>query len=226
MRGAARRRCRRRSAPRHRRRRAASRARRRSAKASVTAGLKCAPEIGPKHRDQDDEDGAGRQRVAEQRERDVSAGQLLGHDAGADDGREQESGAERFGCERAAAGACGIGLSLAPGGRSSTRPISSQLAACSVSRSSAGDRQAGEDRDAVVQHAGRHRRRRARSRPAMPSTAAGSGTPQCAVIGWPGQTGQASPAALSQTVKTKSICGAPGRANSSQLFERKPRGRS
>ena len=46
--------------------------------------------------------------------------------------------------------------------------------------------------------------------------------PQCAVIGWPGQIGQASPAALSQTVKTKSISGAPGAANSSQLFERKP----
>ena len=46
--------------------------------------------------------------------------------------------------------------------------------------------------------------------------------PQCAVIGWPGQTGQASPAALSQTVKTKSITGASGAANSSQLFERKP----
>src|SRR5690606_3551104 len=42
-----------------------------------------------------------------------------------------------------------------------------------------------------------------------------------AVIGWPGQTGQASPAALSQTVNTKSITGAPGWANSSQLFERK-----
>ena len=32
----------------------------------------------------------------------------------------------------------------------------------------------------------------------------------------------ASPAALSQTVNTKSISGAPGAANSSQLFERNP----
>ena len=55
-----------------------------------------------------------------------------------------------------------------------------------------------------------------------PSTAAGSGTPQCAVIGWPGQTGQTSFAALSQTVNTKSSGGAPGAANSSQLLERKP----
>ena len=44
--------------------------------------------------------------------------------------------------------------------------------------------------------------------------------PQCAVIGWPGHSGQASPAALSQTVKTKSSCGAPGAANSAQDFER------
>src|SRR3954447_5011998 len=46
--------------------------------------------------------------------------------------------------------------------------------------------------------------------------------PQCAVAGWPGQTGQASPAALSQTVKMKSIWGASGPENSSQLLDRKP----
>jgi hypothetical protein len=37
----------------------------------------------------------------------------------------------------------------------------------------------------------------------VPTTAAGSGIPQWAVIGWPGQTGHISLAALSQTVKTK-----------------------
>ena len=37
---------------------------------------------------------------------------------------------------------------------------------------------------------------------------------------WPGQTGQTSAAAESHTVTTKSIFGAPDRANSSQLFER------
>src|SRR5690606_9730643 len=42
----------------------------------------------------------------------------------------------------------------------------------------------------------------------LPSTAAGSGTPQWAVTGCPGQTGQASPAALSQTVMMKSSSGA------------------
>src|SRR3954452_13057825 len=46
--------------------------------------------------------------------------------------------------------------------------------------------------------------------------------PQCAVIGLPGQTGQASPAALSQTVKMKSNFGAPALANSSHDLERKP----
>lgn len=44
--------------------------------------------------------------------------------------------------------------------------------------------------------------------------------PQWVVMGWPGQTGQASPAALSQTVNKKSMAGASGFANSSQLFER------
>jgi hypothetical protein len=44
--------------------------------------------------------------------------------------------------------------------------------------------------------------------------------PQCAVIGWPGQNGQVSPAALSQTVKTKSSGGAPATANSFHDFER------
>src|SRR5690606_33978308 len=56
----------------------------------------------------------------------------------------------------------------------------------------------------------------------LPATAAGSGTPQWAVIGWPGQTGQASLAALSQTVKTKSRWGAPAAANSSQFLLRSP----
>ena len=41
-------------------------------------------------------------------------------------------------------------------------------------------------------------------------------------IGWPGQAGQLSPAAWSQTVKTKSILGAPGTANSSHDFDRSP----
>ena len=50
----------------------------------------------------------------------------------------------------------------------------------------------------------------------------GSAKPQCAVMGCPGQRGQTSPAALSQTVKMKSILGASGEANSSQLLLRMP----
>jgi hypothetical protein len=46
--------------------------------------------------------------------------------------------------------------------------------------------------------------------------------PQWAVMGWPGQKGQASLAALSQTVKTKSMRGALGAANSSQDLLRRP----
>jgi hypothetical protein len=53
-----------------------------------------------------------------------------------------------------------------------------------------------------------------------PVAAAGSSTPQWAEIGCPGQSGQTSPAALSHTVSTKSIAGAPGNANSSQLLLR------
>ena len=44
----------------------------------------------------------------------------------------------------------------------------------------------------------------------VPVTAAGSGTPQCADIGWPGQEWTNLLAALSQTVKTKWSGGAPG----------------
>ena len=71
-----------------------------------------------------------------------------------------------------------------------------------------GERQAEKDLDAVLE--GREGLAKGGARSiSLPSTAAGSGTPQCAVIGWPGQAGQASPAASSQTVKMKSICGAP-----------------
>ena len=66
-------------------------------------------------------------------------------------------------------------------------------------------------------------RRNARRRSASePVTAAGSGTPQCAVIGCPGQTGHCSAAAWSQTVNTKCMCGASGAVNSSQLLLRRP----
>lgn len=46
--------------------------------------------------------------------------------------------------------------------------------------------------------------------------------PQRAVIGWPGQTGQTSFPALSQTVKTKSILGAFESAKVCQDLEASP----
>ena len=61
-------------------------------------------------------------------------------------------------------------------------------------------------------------RKAARLWSSSPSTWEGSGKPQCAVTGAPGQYGQASPAALSQTVMTKSIFGGSGAANTSQLL--------
>src|SRR5271170_2796058 len=64
------------------------------------------------------------------------------------------------------------------------------------------------------------RKKKRRRSSSVPLKAAGSGTPQCAVIGCPGQNGHGSAAAWSQTVKTKSRRGPSGAANSSQLFER------
>ena len=83
------------------------------------------------------------------------------------------------------------------------------------------DGQAAENLDAALEFV----KRLAEGEPLLvsdPATAAGSSTPQCAVIGCPGQIGHISPAALSQTVNTKSSFGAPGCANSFQLFERMP----
>ena len=46
--------------------------------------------------------------------------------------------------------------------------------------------------------------------------------PQCAVIGWPGQTGQALAGGVVADGEDEIDCGASGSANSLQLFERKP----
>src|ERR1700691_1116425 len=54
----------------------------------------------------------------------------------------------------------------------------------------------------------------------VPTSAAGSSMPQCALIGWPGHVGQNSAAARSQRVKTKSSGGLSGRANSCQSLLR------
>ena len=49
--------------------------------------------------DQRDERRAGREGVREQRHRDVAAGEALAHDAGADDGRQQQRRTDGFGDE-------------------------------------------------------------------------------------------------------------------------------
>lgn len=54
----------------------------------------------PEDCDQDDQHGAGRQGVAEQRQGRVMR-QGLGHDAGTDDCRHQQAGAEKLGGEPA-----------------------------------------------------------------------------------------------------------------------------
>src|SRR5829696_1287585 len=50
----------------------------------------------PERQDQHHQDGSGRYRIAEERDRDVPARKLLGHDARADDRRNEETCAERF----------------------------------------------------------------------------------------------------------------------------------
>jgi hypothetical protein len=52
----------------------------------------------------------------------------------------------------------------------------------------------------------------------LPVAVQGPGMPQWAVIGWPGQIGQGSPAASSQTMNTKWRSGASGCAKSIQDF--------
>ena len=52
--------------------------------------------------DENDQDGAGRYGVAKQRDGVVTAGKPLRHDAGADDGGDQNCGAQPFGNKAAA----------------------------------------------------------------------------------------------------------------------------
>ena len=69
----------------------------------------------PEDGDEHDQDRAGRNGVAEQRDRLVSAGEALGHDAGADDGGDENGGAERL--RQQAAGRAGTALAHSAGGR-------------------------------------------------------------------------------------------------------------
>ena len=103
---------------------------------SVTAGLKCAPGIGPSCY-QDNDDRARRYGVAEKRDCHF-VGEPISHDAGADDGADEDGGAPGFGgeaafeIERPASACLGRVQSL----------LQRELVG-------AGHRQAGEDQDAV-----------------------------------------------------------------------------
>ena len=55
----------------------------------------------PEDQNQHDKDRPGRQGVAQQGESDVAARKLRRHDAGADDGCQQEGGSQAFGQEAA-----------------------------------------------------------------------------------------------------------------------------
>ena len=82
---------------------------------------------GPENGDENHQDRAGRQRVAEQRQRDV-LGQGFGHDAGADHGRDQQRGPECFGGEPARQIEFGHQLAFSrPEVEPSMRPMSRSL---------------------------------------------------------------------------------------------------
>src|SRR4029077_6028008 len=144
--------------------------------------------------------------VGEKRHRGVALCERLAHDSRSDDRGKEQGGAEPF-RKRSAQ-------------ERHLRPISSSdfLSECASSLAT-GSSSSSRMREESVVKAPRNARRLSSS---LPATAAGSGTPQWALTGCPGQSGHASPAALSHTVNTKSSAGASGPANSSQLFERSP----
>src|SRR3984885_4462499 len=161
-----------------------------------------------KCKDKGDERSPGCDGVGKQRDRSISGGQTLAHDAGAHYCCHKKRCAKKFGREpaRERRRHCWPILSISFLIASLSRACRGRLRNRLILRSSMKN----ASRNAFSICSG------------VPVTAAGSGTPQCAVIGWPGQTGHTSFAALSQTVKTKSKCGASGLANSSQFLLRSP----
>ena len=67
------------------------------ASANVTAGLKCAPEIGPEREYQCYQRRTGGHSIGKESDGDVAASQPLPHNAGADDRREEQGGSQGFG---------------------------------------------------------------------------------------------------------------------------------
>src|SRR5579859_1827746 len=161
-----------------------------------------------KSKDQRDEGGARGDGVREQGHSHVTARETLRHDARANNCGDEESRPKEFGRDSPVE----TWPHWCP-----MRSICFWIA--SVSRLDSGKQRNNPILRSRIMKASR----KAFSTASLePFTAAGSGTPQCAVMGWPGHTGQISLAALSHTVKTKSSFGAPGFANSSQSLLRKP----
>src|ERR1700739_3257571 len=161
-----------------------------------------------KSKDQSDEGGARSDGVGEQGYSHIAARETLRHDARAHHRGDQESSPKQF-------------RGYAP---AQTRPHWCPICSICFWIASLSRLARGRQRNKLILWS----RTMKASRKAFstcsrePFTAAGSGTPQCAVMGWPGQTGHTSLAALSQTVKTKSSFGAPCFANSSQSLLRRP----
>src|SRR6266542_614681 len=183
-------------------------------------GIEVRPRNRTERQNENAEDGARRQRVAQERDRIVSARQFECHHARSDDGGEQEGRSQTF---RGSASGERVGRQVSArafGVAPCMRPISRS----SARNETASSLSIGNDANApILRESIRHVSLKASMIwVGEPFTAAGSGMPQCAVIVLPGHTGQVSPAASSQTVKMKSNSGAPGSANSSHDFERRP----
>src|SRR5579883_161095 len=173
---------------------------------------------GAEDQDQHHENGAGRERVCEQRQAEVAAAELGAHDAGANHGGEQKAGSD---CLR---------------DQPPCQLIFHALSAARLAPSSSPMSRRRWRRDNwSIDASGSARKRPIRLRRylnawtkahsfsiSVPSTRAGSSIPQWEIMGWPGHRGQVSASASAQTVKTKSMTGAPGPANSPQFLERRP----
>ena len=130
----------------------------------------------PERQDQGDEHGPGGERVGEERDGDVAAGEPLGHDARADDGGEEQRGADGLGGHAP--------RQIDPAAR---------LRPCRHARPSHSRNRA--------RIWSRTRRNAASLSSSVPGTAEGSSKLQCTRFAAPGNTGQRS-LALSHTVMT------------------------
>ena len=152
------------------------------------------------HGDEDEQDRAGRERVAEQGDRVIPADRFAAMIP------EPITQANRKKEPRPSAAS-----RRASGGESAKRRLrifgASRCRCSRCCKLSSSMLSSGKARNRPMPPLQREESRVEGTIPASPSAAAGSSIPQWAVISWPGQIGQTSPAALSQTVKTKSSFG-------------------